>query len=208
MRLLYSVTKHDDPDTEIFKGDKDEVLNWLLVQNSVSYLVITKVGGSLGYTPSQFLTNVVNVVPKFYVMDSKNEDLLPSGMHLANGMRVLAGDPSDRERPEEANADWSIDKVMIQNRWCVVTNLKIIGEQITFIGVYDDGTKRKRRYSANKTWLVRLTSIAKSRIEDTQRYKDVYEIVKGALVANEEELGFGVDNVAKTATKKILGSIG
>lgn len=209
MENTYRIILESDPDAPVvFEGTKDEVVTWLTTQPNVKGYAV-KTDTSYYLTAALFFASVVNVAPKFYTMNPTTDDVLPDGGHLANGMKVLIEDSSERGRPEMIDEDWQRDRVMERNRWCTVTHLKVIGNSVSFIGVYDDGTKRRRSAAKNETaWIVKKESLKKSRVEDTQRYKDVYEIVKGALVANEEELGLGIDNVTKTATKKILGAFG
>lgn len=127
-------------------------------------------------------------VDRDYVMDPKTEDLLSSGTKLQNGMRVLVQGVlglEDTRRPLEG---YQLKNARENNRWCTVTELEIqerwddgydydysdgfyslhtprrrerrkLDPLVTFVGVYDDGTKAKRSFSAHFSWLVKKDSI-------------------------------------------------
>lgn len=121
-------------------------------------------------------------VSKFYEMDPQFEDLVPSGTLLQNGMMVLLEDSMMRADPATLNSSsethnrYEGERAREVNRWCEVTHLEVrkrfdyddigavIGESspiISFVAVYFDGTKKKRRYDASYAWLVKLDSIPK-----------------------------------------------
>lgn len=106
-------------------------------------------------------------VSKFYGMDPEVDDLLPDGTYLRNGMVVLVEDPLIRADEERAGDRWERPRLLECNRWCEVSCLTVIPRHgmgtssplVSFVGVYPDGTKRKRQYDASYAWLVRRFSI-------------------------------------------------
>lgn len=147
-------------------------------------------------------------MPKFYKMNPETEDMLPNGTHLANGMKVLINDSSQRMRVGDGMKDWEIDRALTNNQWCTVSNVKVkyhgYESVVSFIGTYEDGTKRGRTNSTAYTWLVKLDSIGDAMVQSTERYGAVYRLVKRAMHqvditdANEEA-------VVEATTKQILG---
>lgn len=168
--------------TTLFHGDKDEVVEWLALQTNVKNYEILPDGSVVRLTVPEFLTNIVNIVPKFRQMDPETEDLLPGGNYLANGMRVLFANPDERGRPEDLE-DWARDRALERNRWCTVTNLKIKGHSVKFVAVYDDGTKRVRSTAIQDSWLVKKDSIEESQNLAAGLRNKVYEIVEEAMIA-------------------------
>lgn len=160
--------------------------------------------------PDYYLT----CMPKFYKMNPETEELLPDGSHLANGMKVLVNDSDVRMRVGEGMKDWEMDRALANNQWCTISNLEIErnGAMISFIGTYEDGTKRNRRLGRALTWLVKLDSISGAVEESSERYTKVYELVRRALLdqdaLTEEYTSEGVpdlDRIAENTTKQILG---
>ena len=105
-------------------------------------------------------------VSKFYEMDPEVDDLVPDGTYLRHGMVVLIEDSMIREDEQRAGDRWADARLRENNRWCEVTYLKVTpryGETrsplVEFIGVYPDGTKRKRAFDASFAWLVRRFSL-------------------------------------------------
>lgn len=104
-------------------------------------------------------------VPKFYEMDPEVDDLLPDGTCLRDGMVVLIEDSLIRADEERADSKWELARLREVNRWCEVSHVLITPRHdgsrplIQFIGIYPDGTKRKRTYDSSYAWLVRLFSI-------------------------------------------------
>jgi len=108
-----------------------------------------------------------DLVPKYYEMDPLTEDLFFYGDRLMNGMVVLEASASAKTElkppgrwfgsrklsaPEKLNA-------RIANRWCKVSELRVEGMYVEFIGIYADGTKHVRRMATTHPWLVRLDSL-------------------------------------------------
>lgn len=111
-------------------------------------------------------------VAKFYEMDPDVDDLLPDGTHLRNGMVVLIEESLVRADETRCDDRWERPRLLEANRWCEVSYLTVtpryddsgfhcreISPLISFVGVYPDGTKRKRQYDASYAWLVRKFSM-------------------------------------------------
>jgi hypothetical protein len=110
--------------------------------------------------------NVVrkSFVDKYYEMDPKTEDLLFDGTYISEGMVVLIQSPSYKETLIETSVSngkydeiWRAKKY---NRWCTVSDVKSNERGIvSFIGVYEDGTKRKHCHDVFDAWIVKKDSI-------------------------------------------------
>lgn len=89
-------------------------------------------------------------------LDLKLEDLL-YGDELLDGMRVLTASYLQRYHTD---AEEPTSRILVSNRWCVVEKLRDgTSTDLTFVGVYDDGSKHVR-HSANDTgWIVKKDSI-------------------------------------------------
>ena len=96
-------------------------------------------------------------VPIDYMMDPATEDLF-RGSDLQEGMVVLIEDHMVREDPSNLNKEgmspYSIRRIQEASRWCMITELQL-GNIMSFIGVYGDGTKMSRMYSDRYFWLVK-----------------------------------------------------
>jgi hypothetical protein len=107
-------------------------------------------------------------------------DLVPFGSHLENGMRVLIEDANRRANLELAEIDeGEMHKALQFNRWCVVKHLDISPEETEFIGVYEDGTKRKFNVPTNLAWYVQLDSLPGGKPMWVKRVEDMWEREKG-----------------------------
>lgn len=198
----------------VVEGELPAIVEWLKKQADVTkYEVYSPVSQSYS-TATEFLQeNIDQFVPKFYKLDPDTEDLLPSGSHLANGMVVLIGSPERRDRPEHNDSDWMNDRIQERNRWCTVTNLEFsrqdLRHQISFVGVYEDGSKRKRTYHVSDSWIVKITSIADSlglALKTLKRRDEIEQLVEQAIYAAK----FGDesrthDEISSETTTKILG---
>lgn len=98
-------------------------------------------------------------VDQYYEMDPKTEDLLDNGSCLIDGMKVLIENPSLRQSVCEDMSAATTSVARITNRWTTIENVKIIGSSVSFIGIYEDGVKRKRRHNIQSAWLVKKDSI-------------------------------------------------
>lgn len=115
-------------------------------------------------------------VDKFYEMDPEFEVLLPVGTQLQNNMIVLVEDHMLRVNLEEIDKNrYEEHRARESNRWCVVSELKIIDRRmndftapqnplVTFIATYADGVQRKRSYDSSYAWIVKRESIPNEEI--------------------------------------------
>lgn len=162
-----------------FTGSKDAVILWLTKQRDVTGLEVFSANEKIYYSITEFFQQVVSLMPKYYKMDPQTDDMLPNGHYLVEGMKVLIGNPDMRDRPESSfGAEWEKDKLLTRNRWCTVTYPQVSEkEELTFVGVYEDGTKRQHIVSAHYAWLVKKDSIP----DPMARYNEVCELVHEAI---------------------------
>jgi len=201
----YSVVqKLDRGKNAAFEGNSKQILDWLKNQADVKQYEVYSHINSKYYSVAEFVKKINDFVPKFYEMDPETEDLLPSGKHLANGMVVLLAEPDRRHSISGETQDWILDRLRGDNRWCRVSHLTIKGSTtVSFVGTYNDGTKRLREFSIDAPWLVKLDSVG----ETAQRYLFVLEQVHRAMrvSASAGETNKDTDLVAEDVAKKILG---
>lgn len=106
-------------------------------------------------------------VSKYYEMDPETDDLLFDGTKLKNEMRVLIASPSLRhETVQRVMTDRALYDLRGDNRWCFVSEIEVTPRQsyqnegtVSFVALYDDGTKRKRVFSLSHAWIVKKDSI-------------------------------------------------
>lgn len=207
----------------LFEGSSQSVFEWLSHEGTPELFEIRDRRNKKTLSVNEFRKFVMGLKkpilpveldtmnPKFYVMDPKTEDLLPNGKRLTNGMRVLAGSPDNRERIEKYETDWVMDRLLEQNRWCTVSDLEVGDTIVSFVAVYEDGTKRLRVLGLYLPWLVKLDSIP----EEARKYNTVYESVKSALdkmsnyiePTNYDSEELDIYALADKTTKRILGII-
>lgn len=118
-------------------------------------------------------------VSKHYVMDPVLDEMLFDGTELKVGMIVLIGDSHARQDPyylsepgTDQAKDYLIDALSTVNRWCEVTQVRAndapgFGQVVSFMGLYSDGTLRKRTYAIEYPWIVRKDSIPTTDTEQT-----------------------------------------
>lgn len=100
-------------------------------------------------------------VGKYFQMDPETDNLLFDGSYLRDGMIVLAGDSSmraeirSREMPGEI-----LEQALTHNRWCEVEHVVFSNSDVSFIAIYEDGTKKKRAHLRGLSWYVKIDSIA------------------------------------------------
>jgi hypothetical protein len=97
-------------------------------------------------------------VDKYYEPDFQLVDLL-FGDELVNGMVVLFAESYLRESVEPDPLPGKLDSLRVVSRWCTVTKIRHRGNTVSFIGEYEDGTKRARSYGTSWGWLVTKDSI-------------------------------------------------
>lgn len=104
------------------------------------------------------------LVDKFYEMNPLLEDLI-KGHLLQNGMRILISDPrfrSDLAYPESFYTNEAFREAALRwNRWMTVTELDteyLEAGLVSFIGLYDDGTKKDFILATLHGWFVKMVS--------------------------------------------------
>lgn len=211
----------------LFQGNAEDVVAHLKSLPDTSDYEIYVLSLRNYISVEDFLRNYISrqwtkgLVPKIYTMDPKTEDMLSNGMRLRTGMKVLLAPSNLRERPEEAETlkDWQLERLQTNNRWCTVVEPPTFNNRnntISFVGLYEDGTKHKRTYVADYAWLVKKDSLPDPVAEEekeAQRYNKVYEIVKGAFDDHTNDPcpscngQTGIPDVSEleATTRKILG---
>jgi hypothetical protein len=193
-------------------GTEHLILAWLGTQPDISGYDVWD--GTNYVTADEFVRKVPlnpffseSLVDKFYQMDPNTDDLLPNGRHLSNGMVVLTGISNARSRiePDRLNHDWEIDRALEMNRWATVTNLRVFDVAIRFVAVYADGTKRIRNVSVDDPWFVKMSSITESMEIATDRYAEVFRVVKTALGNLDGHEEASIEDFAEKVTRQILG---
>lgn len=128
-------------------------------------------------------------VSKYYRMDPETMILMTDGSKLMNGMEILIEDPNyrvqvnaDRDLP-----DWEKDRALIHNRWCMVSEFSKKNGLISFVGIYDDGTKVSRDYNVSFSWYVKKTSLLNAEIIKETRERKIAKISE--LIKDEEFCG-------------------
>lgn len=103
------------------------------------------------------------LVPQFYEMDPETEDLLFDGTLLQPGMVVLIEAPELRMPLEFADAaplaPEQMDVAKLNNRWTKIVIAEIHSGDVSFIGEFADGTRRKRSTPVRYAWLVKRNSL-------------------------------------------------
>jgi hypothetical protein len=155
------------------------------------------------------IKNPEDFVPKFYRMDNRVEDMIPTGRFLQEGMKVTYATSNVRLRIEDVVTDWQLDRALSMNRWFTVTDLQITGVYANFTAVFDDGTKEVKNEYLNTPWYVKRDSIKDPedvKLKNSVRYTQIYDIVRSAL--NEQSRNnnpTGVDMaLIDRVTKEIL----
>lgn len=110
------------------------------------------------------LNDVTQFVPKHFKANFGTEKIIPSGKDLKDGMKVLVMDDDHRVfipgytdgrswKHEESALRW--------NRWSTVTKFDLFddGKLISFIGVFDDGSKKQLIVDSGKAWYAKLDTI-------------------------------------------------
>ena len=122
------------------------------------------------------------IVPKYYRMNPKTDDMVMGGKDLADGMVVLVEDPNLRYDPKLPDMDdWEIDRLNMRNRWCRVHNVHVVGNAVHFVGAYADGTKRKSQVTLTYSWLFKIDSIPDSIQFTADRYRNISTMVDALL---------------------------
>lgn len=108
---------------------------------------------------------------KFYQMDPNTEDMIPNGRYLVKGMKVLTANPDNKiDLKKFINMSFDIDDrsmhvAQTSNRWCTVSNIGFIGDVVSFIGTYEDGTKMARQAYVIEPWYVKSETMPANILE-------------------------------------------
>lgn len=224
----FTVVLIGPPKSPIFSGSEQEIYLWLSKRSVVS---LQEYGvnheQTKHYESAAFFMQRVergmgcdthhkqrlipeSLVPKFYVMDPKTEDLL-RGSALANGMVVLREGPEDRVRLNDLTEDYKMVRALENNRWCTVSEVrrdKNASQLIHFTGVYEDGTKRSRSCNENSGWFVEIASIAASASLATERYNVIESALGDYVVMREDAMNNAeLTEAAESTIKKILDQL-
>lgn len=96
---------------------------------------------------------------KFYVANAATDTIL-YGDQLREGMRVLIEDPLFKELlDDDSDSPYTIGRRSACNQWCEVSALRYKDGIVTFIGLYDDGTMRIRKYATDYAWIVKVDTL-------------------------------------------------
>lgn len=153
-------------------------------------------------------------VPKYYVMDPETEEIVFDGTCLENGMVVLIANPNERARPEtDWSRDWSLDRLNECNRWCKVSKVTVFPEinVVHFIGTYEDGTQRKRKYSIDESWIVKKDSMDLAERLPEKVQECIMATVMDAIQVkiskgpSEDEKTTKLCEIVEKSTSRILG---
>ncbi|AXQ61305.1 hypothetical protein SEA_LIBERTYBELL_64 [Streptomyces phage LibertyBell] len=148
-------------------------------------------------------------VQKFQRMDPKTEELLTHGEYLADGMVVLVEPRLRVDLKRDHLSDWEVERAFENNQWCTVSNVEYDSYHrvIMFVGTYADGTKIKRSFGRDYSWVVKIDSLSDSMQLATARYQNLHAMVGGLLASNPPASEFFDDQVEET-TRQILKLFG
>lgn len=166
--------------------------------------------------------NVMEFVSKYFEMDPETDDLLFDGTLLEVGMRVLIEADSKRAPIHEGKPFNDHDRARKYNRWVTVSEFRRYGLEIAFIGIFDDGTKKKFAEDFMYAWYVKkdsMTSVEEDESETSARWNLIQEeILVGAhntLRMNFEPTDDAHDahdtrlhEIAKEISEKAVATIG
>lgn len=94
--------------------------------------------------------------PQYYRMNVEEDDLLFDGTCLLTGMKVLIEENNSRVNPAAMGMPEGLkDRSEKYNRWCVVGEIKFRKDLVEFVGLYEDGTKRKFTEHLSGAWYVK-----------------------------------------------------
>lgn len=99
-------------------------------------------------TPSEF-------VAQYFEMDPATDDLLFGGTLLTNGMEVLIEDDSKRGDILSHGSNANDATLRKYNRWAVVSEYQRFSTTIAFIGIFEDGSKKKFSENITDAWYVK-----------------------------------------------------
>lgn len=98
-----------------------------------------------------------DIVSKSYRLNPETDDLI-FGDKLKNGMVVLID--SDYRGGENMTDSYDLQKLLVENRWCEVSQLRTEENKIIyFIGLYVDGQKVIRSSESFYGWIVKKNTM-------------------------------------------------
>lgn len=97
-------------------------------------------------------------VDRYYEMDPQTDDLLLDGQLLEPGMIVLIENIYLREDITLMSEEKK-NRALETNRWALVSNLEKHGDSLSFVAIYEDGSKRNRKYKLDHGWLVKKETV-------------------------------------------------
>jgi hypothetical protein len=101
----------------------------------------------------------LDLVPKWTALAAADEDVI-FGDQLEEGMIVILTPQLRSSDDAKFSDDQKIREGLLEkNRWCEVTNLRPMGSDIYFIGLYADAQKMVRYCGVNIGWVVKKSSI-------------------------------------------------
>ncbi len=136
-------------------------------------------------------------VDRYYEMDPETEDVLDNGTLIVDGMKVLVEDPTYRVDIEKHLSTAEVVRARMRNRWATVEGSKVFvdaGEKplLTFVGVYEDGVKRKWSIPTSYAWIVKTDSIPRLDIRDEEKFEkfekspSVHQVQRRAAITDTE----------------------
>lgn len=104
-------------------------------------------------------------VDQYYRMDPETDDVLANGRGLKTGMKILAGTPGLREAYKEDMSPSETYRYDKFNRWLTIDSDVHFFKKphdilyVSFVALYEDGTKMPMHVAAFYPWLVKKDSI-------------------------------------------------
>lgn len=195
------------------EGTLEQVLDWLTAELSLKAWEIVDEKTSQIMSVTEFLdrtkTSKVSdsIVNKWYKMDPKIEDLVYSTKDLRNGMVVLLENADMRASQQDMESEWGMHRALERNQWCTVTEFRAnnVTSTYDFTGVYENGSKIRRCYGYEHTWLVKKDSITDVAV----KYAAVHAFVKAAMHKQDQPTYHGdswgdMDVVCDQTVRSIL----
>ena len=140
-------------------------------------------------------------VDQYYQMDPTTDDLIRS-YAVRDGMRVLIESPTIKSElvPDKVQEDIvELTKALTYNRWATVTELAWNRKEgmISFIALYDDGTKAGISFHMSHNWYVKLDTVP----EAGPNLFDFFKLIGAVVVqpGTPEEMADQVINAMKEA---------
>lgn len=121
---------------------------------------------------------MVNMVPKYYLMDPDTEKLLPNGKALQDGMKVLIESANMRVDIDRDLKPWEMDRALKRNRWAIISEVMQTtwdkNNAVVFVATYEDGTQSKEVWNDSYAWLVKKDTIPSGDQEEKREKVQLY----------------------------------